>query len=270
LSYNGTTQYVDTEQTFESVFKNSFSINVWVRTNSTEDNADIMKVRDNSNNSSVSIFIDEEYIEANYESNNQQNGVLSHAFQPGPAADFTMVTVTFENKVDLGPIYSVIMTLYINGNNVDSSQGTVNMDNYVSINNFIIGNGSNGFFNGDIDNVCIFDKILNQEEIDFLYNEGAGTEELENNIPNSPLFIYDYKNSITEIIQDDWYNFNIKVLDDTHGYTSASDFTEDYYLVMSVSGSNTSNFIIWELIDNDEQINPSLELGSYTSSAIKF
>jgi hypothetical protein len=32
--------------------------------------------------------------------------------------------------------------------------------------------------------------------------------------------------------------------------------------VMSVSGSNTSNFIVWELVDNDEYNAPS--------SAIKF
>ena len=80
--------------------------------------------------------------------------------------------------------------------------------------------------------------------------------------PNSPIFVYDYKNSITEIIQDDWYNFDIRVLDETHGYTTANDFSENYYLVMSVSGSNTSNFITWELVDNDEYNAPS--------SAIKF
>ena len=80
--------------------------------------------------------------------------------------------------------------------------------------------------------------------------------------PNSPIFVYDHKNSITEIIQDDWYNFNIKVLDDTHGHTTANDFSENFYLVMVTSGTNTSNFITWEIIDNDEY--------NATSSAIKF
>jgi len=80
--------------------------------------------------------------------------------------------------------------------------------------------------------------------------------------PGVPLYIYDYKNSITEVIQDDWYNFDIKVLDDTHGYITANDFHESFYLVMSVSGSDTSNFIVWELVDNDEYNAPS--------SAIKF
>ena len=83
-----------------------------------------------------------------------------------------------------------------------------------------------------------------------------------NNEPFSPIFVYDYKNSITEIIQDDWYNFNIKVLDDSHSYNSESDFVGDYYLVMATTGSSTSNFVVWELVDNDEYQSPA--------SAIKF
>ncbi|KKK66857.1 hypothetical protein LCGC14_2959870, partial [marine sediment metagenome] len=29
--------------------------------------------------------------------------------------------------------------------------------------------------------------------------------------PGSALYIYDYKNSITQVVQSDWYNFNINV-----------------------------------------------------------
>ncbi len=83
-----------------------------------------------------------------------------------------------------------------------------------------------------------------------------------NEEPGYPLYIYDYKNSISEIIQDDWYNFNIKVLNTAYGYNTSTNFIGNYYLVMSVTGSNTSNFIIWELIDNDEYNAPA--------SAIKF
>ena len=71
-------------------------------------------------------------------------------------------------------------------------------------------------------------------------------------MPLTPLYIYDHKNSITEVVQDDWYNFDIKVLDSNHGYTSASDFIGNYFLVMSTTGSSTDNFIIWELVNNDE------------------
>ncbi len=70
--------------------------------------------------------------------------------------------------------------------------------------------------------------------------------------PYNELYIYDYKNSITQVVQSDWYNFNINVLDDSQGYTLAADFTGNYFLVMSCSGTTHDNFVVWEMADNDE------------------
>jgi hypothetical protein len=70
--------------------------------------------------------------------------------------------------------------------------------------------------------------------------------------PNSALHMYDYKNSITEIVQSDWYNFDINVLDANHGYTSKIDFVGNYFLVLSCSGTAPTNFVVWEMMDNDE------------------
>ncbi len=78
-----------------------------------------------------------------------------------------------------------------------------------------------------------------------------------NNKPSTALYIYDHKNSIIEVVQDDWYNFNIKVLNSNRGYNSSIDFVRNYFLVMSTTGSSTDNFIIWELVDNDEYNAPS-------------
>ena len=75
-----------------------------------------------------------------------------------------------------------------------------------------------------------------------------------NGKPTSPLFIYDYKNTIDDIIIDDWYNFNIKVMNGNYGYTTANNFSNSYFLVMSTSGGNFDNFIIWEMVDNDEYL----------------
>jgi hypothetical protein len=74
----------------------------------------------------------------------------------------------------------------------------------------------------------------------------------DENYPAYPLFIYDYKTTLDQIIEDDWYNFNIKVLDDRMGYDKVTYFDEKYYLVVTATGSTTSNFVLWELIDNDE------------------
>lgn len=73
--------------------------------------------------------------------------------------------------------------------------------------------------------------------------------------PTTPLFIYDYKNSCDEIIKDDWYNFNVNVIDNYHGFTSAIDFSGSYFIVLSLSGSNSENFAIWEMEKNDEYFN---------------
>ena len=69
--------------------------------------------------------------------------------------------------------------------------------------------------------------------------------------PEYPLFIYDYRTTIDKVVQDDWYNFDIKVLDDRMGYDEASYFDEKYFLVLSTSGSSPTNFVIWELINNE-------------------
>jgi len=70
--------------------------------------------------------------------------------------------------------------------------------------------------------------------------------------PNNSLFIYDYKNSIDQIVQSDWYNFNIRALDSNHGFTSANNFTGSYFFVMSSSGTTHDNFVVWEMADNDD------------------
>ncbi len=72
--------------------------------------------------------------------------------------------------------------------------------------------------------------------------------------PDNSLFIYDYKNSIDSVVQSDWYNFNINVLDNGHGFTEASNFAHSYFLVMSCSGTTHDNFVVWEMVDNDEYV----------------
>ena len=113
------------------------------------------------------------------------------------------------------------------------------------------------------DNGIAVDKLYFDVESDVPYSEGPDysfspylTLHMQvydsNGSPDNLLYMYDYKNSITEVIQNDWYNFNIKVLDTTHGYLEKKDFAGSYFLVLSCSGSDTNNFVLWELVDNDE------------------
>jgi hypothetical protein len=76
--------------------------------------------------------------------------------------------------------------------------------------------------------------------------------------PTVPLFVYDYKNTIDHITEDGWYNFDVQVMDENHGYTASSDFDGSYFLVLSSSGGDHDNFVIWEMEDNDEyMVSPS-------------
>lgn len=74
-------------------------------------------------------------------------------------------------------------------------------------------------------------------------------------LPDSQYFIYDYKTTILEVVQDGWYNFNIKFLHD-NGIAAYSDLCA---LVLSATGSHNRNFIFWDLTDSTEYaIEPSL------------
>tara|TARA_Y100000310_G_scaffold57488_2_gene52685 strand:+ start:12214 stop:14238 length:2025 start_codon:yes stop_codon:yes gene_type:complete len=77
-------------------------------------------------------------------------------------------------------------------------------------------------------------------------------EALGGDYPVNPLYMYDYKNSIDEVINDDWYNFNINIIDPVLGYANESDFPDNYFLVFSTSGNTNDNYVTWELVDNDE------------------
>jgi hypothetical protein len=420
LQFNGLAgnlggDYIDTNNSFQSTFKNSFSINFWHKMSDGEP-AGTMNFfgHNNADISFISLAYSTGDISFQYQSNtNTQIVIVTNPYADGQET-WHMLTVTV-NEDDAA---NVTIKLYNDGVEIATQTGFVIMNDYDQTDNLTIGTEKVGStdlnFGGDMDNFCIFEKTLTQDDIDFLYNNGNGTEALSGNIneiifedtvggftgngymivtqappsfsdyktlnypiraitpdtynlwmrvinissnslemevlidgnvsktistlidnpsdglewswvsttlvlpdnrdhtlgirikgnntaidkiyiddstdtpytegpdlsdapyltahmkvydslkgePNSPIPVYDYKNSITEIIQDDWYNFNINALATNQGYTTASDFHESFYLVMSVSGSNTSNFIVWELVDNDEYNAPS--------SAIKF
>jgi len=71
-------------------------------------------------------------------------------------------------------------------------------------------------------------------------------------VPTTPLFIYDYKNSIDHIRADDWYNFDTNVLDSRTG--DAFTTSDKFALVLTSTGTSFTNFVIWELVDNDEYL----------------
>lgn len=76
--------------------------------------------------------------------------------------------------------------------------------------------------------------------------------ESNGNEPTNPLLIYSYKNSLDDVIIDDWYDFSLTGLNDSAVSTFNNSYSFSYSLVLAVSGGTRKNFIVWELVDNDE------------------
>lgn len=66
--------------------------------------------------------------------------------------------------------------------------------------------------------------------------------------PTVPLFVYDAKTTIDEVTIDDWYNFRMSWLDPS----IPNIYSGRFALVMTATGIEKSNFVMWEMVDNDE------------------
>ena len=72
--------------------------------------------------------------------------------------------------------------------------------------------------------------------------------DVDGQTPVSVLDVYDFKTTIEEVVIDDWYNFSLQPID----LSITLNFDGSYALVMSSSGSSDNNFVVWELVDNNE------------------
>ena len=68
-----------------------------------------------------------------------------------------------------------------------------------------------------------------------------------NSLPTTPLYIYDYKTSLTEIRSEDWYNFDLNFLDSRW----AVPFDSEYALILFASGHDTNKYILWDFVAVD-------------------
>jgi hypothetical protein len=178
LSFNGINNYIDTNQTFQSTLQNSFSINLWCK--------DIGEGTNQQHFVAVSwgLYILEFFktgttVGINYTT--QAPVPVSAIITNTPLTSWSMVTAVVEN-LDGSNTRAL---LYINGDLVKigttmgipmSDWGTVgtNLNVYVGCGN-IVGHAIENF-DGYLDDVRIFNKVLTVDEISFLYNDGTGTE----------------------------------------------------------------------------------------------
>jgi len=67
--------------------------------------------------------------------------------------------------------------------------------------------------------------------------------------PTYALDIHDFKTTLTEVITDDWYNFDLNFIDSSLVTTLSDD---SYAVVLFTSGNDDDKFILWEWGEGDE------------------
>ena len=184
LTFNGSSDYIDTNDAFESTLQDSFSIAFWCKP--TDGRPATSQYLLGINASGVGFYT---YIF--HESTGKIQTLLwdaagaktiylllqtgSAVFVDGPPSSWVFIVAVYGKSGS-----NVIGDLYIDGLLKVSESKVGDFDPVFSANLFL-GNTNSGevdSFNGSLDNVMIFNKALDQDEIDFLYNSGAGTEKL--------------------------------------------------------------------------------------------
>jgi len=187
LNFNGTTDYIDCNDTFESLFQNSFSVKLWCKpydgqksnhqqlfgcANLIEGKLYSVQIK------IIADLMEEGKIEVDY-SDGSNNGqlysdeiIFSNGVQP-----WTMLTAVFTKLTDS----AMRMELFVNDTKTDSGDKSAAMGDYANTENPLVGaldgcGSPSWFFQGPIDNLMLFNKALTQADVTALYNKGYGTE----------------------------------------------------------------------------------------------
>ncbi len=184
FNFNGTTDYIDTGNAFQSVFQSDFSIVAWVKeenvggtqTIACTDGGDGNGIRFGTDTTWHSAFI-------SYVADSNQIWTETTAFAAGlpPLGTWTMWTIVVKQ---ISPTTISASVYCEDGSQVSRTKtATCVMANYSNNFNLFIGAinymGSTGDnFQGSLDNVMIFNKALSLDEIAELYNLGNGLEDI--------------------------------------------------------------------------------------------
>jgi len=190
---NGSSDYTDCGDPFESTFRGSHSISIWVKPDDgrPDTNEVLIGVRDETGDDSeseIQITTDGKARLRYISEGNAGNTATTAAavFADGAASGWTHIVGVFDSSV--GGVGG--KKIYINGdeasldNTDDGSTAGVTFAGFTSALNLFIGatneNGSDArHFAGGIDNVMIFGKALTAAEVAGLYNGGAGRESID-------------------------------------------------------------------------------------------
>jgi len=187
LSCNGTSDYVDTKQTFESTFRDNFTISLW------------FNAQDGRQELSQNLFgclerVDDEPISGVYMTiDDQETGqifasaifgdayigstyiqTISDAVLPNGETGWNFVVLVLEQSNGI-----VSIKIYLNGNLVASHSKSGSMADFTNARNLYIGAYNNTgktqqYFSGAIDDFRIYNEVLTPFAIRQDYMDGAG------------------------------------------------------------------------------------------------
>jgi len=184
LEFDGCDDYIDTNQTFESTFQDSFTISAWVALDDGQPAIlpfVLASLKSGDGGDAVAISVTSEgKINAYYESNgNEARALTDQAVFFDGANGWSHVVAAFGDEAQDLPG----LAIYVNGEVValdetyDGSLGTVCFGAFASGNNLLLGCGSTtagqpqsgSFLDGRLDNVEIYSQALTAEEVSALY-----------------------------------------------------------------------------------------------------
>jgi hypothetical protein len=160
---------------------------------------------------------------------------------PLTLGEWYFVCITFNGDGD-GVSVNGTGSIYINGEHDGDFSGLLVGSDGSDTFSLAGADDSQSCFKGKIDNVSYFNKVLNQEEIDFLYNDGNGTEELH--IPNEFQLTY-VKIAEATAASKDALNASVTPLSDTSDYDGNGSDGNIRVIVDTVSGPG----ITWDEIN---------------------
>ena len=181
--------YVDTSNTFQSTFQNSFSIALWLHVSSSI-SSDWGYLHNASNVENSSLFA--EILTASNGEQKIYGFSVMYVDESGKQLQTIHLPLFTESQIFPDGWCFIVITVNKNGpssatisqnvNNQFSSETTredIVMSNYNPLNNLIIGNAGEWTapYSGSIDNVMIFNKALTPAEVNVLYNGGRGVED---------------------------------------------------------------------------------------------
>ncbi len=173
-TFNGTTSYIDTNNTFEGKFRSSFSIELKVRPSDGQPSSDghIISYFISTARCLVKLNTDGT-ISFSYESNNVGATATSSGTLTNGAQDWVSIIAVADSTI----AGAGGLKIYINGaEDGTANTATVDFSLFQIIYNLYIGTQNNagtpgGFYSGDIDYINIYNKALTASEVSNLYNK---------------------------------------------------------------------------------------------------